>query len=108
MRVRPGLLPTHRADFCLNITDINYILDSLLNEIYLTLGWCSICLSTILSLSEIIPLFLRPTIYNLKKILAKKYYKYNYINYNKLFKYTNLYYISLYVKKSVWKLYYNA
>ena len=28
------------------------------------------------------------------------------INYNKLFKYTNLYYISLYVKKSVWKLYY--
>ena len=30
------------------------------------------------------------------------------IYYNKLFKYTNLYYISLYVKKSVWKLYYNA
>ena len=28
------------------------------------------------------------------------------INYNKLFKYTNLYYFSLYVKKSVWKLYY--
>ena len=85
MRVRPGLLPTHRADFCLNITDINYILDSHLNEIYLTLGWCSICLSTILSLSEIIPLFLRPIIYNTKKYLTKKYYKYSFIYYKELY-----------------------
>ena len=81
IRVRPKQLPTHRADFCLNITDINYILDSHLNEIYLTLGWCSICLSTILSLSEIIPLFLRPIIYNTKKYLTKKYYKYSFIYY---------------------------
>ncbi len=92
MRVRPRLLPTHRADFCLNITDINYILDSYLNEIYLTLGWCSICLSTILSLSEIIPLFLRPAIYNVKKILAKNHYKYNYIYYNNYNNNPNLYY----------------
>ena len=41
MRVRPKQLPTPRADFCLNITDINYILDSYLNENYLTLGWSS-------------------------------------------------------------------
>ena len=92
IRVRPKQLPTHRADFCLNITDINYILDSHLNEIYLTLGWCSICLSTILSLSEIIPLFLRPAIYNVKKILAKNHYKYNYIYYNNYNNNPNLYY----------------
>ena len=56
-RVTPRQLSTHRADFCLNTTDINYILDSHLNEFYLTLGWRSICLCTMLSFSEIIPYF---------------------------------------------------
>jgi len=89
MRVRPKQLPTPRADFCLNITDINYILDSYLNENYLTLGWCPICLSTIMSFSEIIPLFLRPRIYNTKKYLTKKCYKYSFIYYNNYIKKQN-------------------
>ena len=87
--VTPKQLSTHRADFCLNITDTNYILDSHLNENYLTLGWYSICLCTILSLSEIIPLFLRPRIYNTKKYLTKKCYKYSFIYYNNYIKKQN-------------------
>ena len=77
-RVRPSLLSTHRAEFSANKIDINLIMGDHLTKIYLSLARYFACLSTCIVLCKI-PLFLGHKLYNMKKYLTKKYYKYNYI-----------------------------
>ena len=76
-KVRPSL-STHRAEFSAIITDTNYNMGDHLTKIYLSLARYFACLSTYIVLCKI-PLFLGHKLYNMKKYLTKKYYKYNYI-----------------------------
>ena len=76
-KVRPSLF-IHRAEFSANKIDINLIMSDHLTKIYLSLARYFACLSTCIVLCKI-PLFLGHNLYNTKKYLTKKYYKYNYI-----------------------------
>ena len=76
-KVRPSL-STYRAEFSAIITDINYNMGDHLTKIYLSLARYFACLSTCIVLCKI-PLFLGHNLYNMKKYLTKKYYKYNYV-----------------------------
>ena len=62
------------------ITDTSYNMDSHLTRNYPRLARYSICLSTCIVLCKI-PLFLGHNLYNMKKYLTKKYYKYIFIYY---------------------------
>ena len=77
-RVRPSLLSTHRAEFSAIIIDTNYNMGDHLTKIYLRLARYFASLSTCIVLCKI-PLFLGHNLYNMKKYLTKKYYKYNYL-----------------------------
>ena len=76
-KVRPSLF-IHRAELSANKIDINLIMSDHLTKIYLSLARYFACLSTFIVLCKI-PLFLGHKLYNMKKYLTKKYYKYNYI-----------------------------
>ena len=78
-KVRPSL-STHRAEFSAIITDTSYNMGIHLTRYYPRLAKHYACLSTYIVLCKI-PLFLGHNLYNMKKYLTKKYYKYNYIYY---------------------------
>ena len=77
-KVRPSLLSTHRAEFSAIITDTNYNMGIHLMRYYPHLAKHHACLSTYIVLCKI-PLFLGHNLYNTKKYLTKKCYKYNYL-----------------------------
>ena len=92
LRVRSAYYTFHRGLYA-NITNGSYIMDSYLSEIHFTPAKASYLFNLLyMSFRRIIPLFLRPRIYNTKKYLTKKCYKYNYINYNNYNYNPNLYY----------------
>ena len=66
------------------ITDTSYNMDSHFTRNYPRLARYSICLSTYIVLGKI-PLFLGHKLYNTKKYLTKKCYKYNFIYYTIIF-----------------------
>ena len=76
-KARPSL-SIHRAEFSAIITDTNYNMGDHLTKIYLSLARYFACLSTCIVLCKI-PLFLGHKLYNTKKYLTKKCYKYNFI-----------------------------